>query len=147
MRYGIIDKQCGRFMILSDSLTSLRKTITLHMPQFCVDDIEEYADNGVECGFDGFYYLKGALPEQPAPLAEEVKERRRQYRIENCDSLTLEKVRKTSLGCWTAEDEAAYVKKMREINDYIIRNMPYPAEQEQYLDNGMSVVPHVGIDV
>lgn len=147
MKYGIIDNQTKKFLVVSDNREFLLQTITKHMPQFCAEDIKEYTDEDIVYDYNGICYLKDEDFEIPQPSKEDIRAWRRQYRIDNCDSLTLEKVRKMSLGRWTAEDEAAYVKKMQEIDDYVARNMPYSVMQEQCSENYMSVVPHVGVDV
>lgn len=147
MKYGIIDDQTNKFLIVSDDKVGLQKTVAKHMPQFCVNDIHEYADSDIEYGFDGIYYLKSAFPEQAGPMVDDIRKQRRQYRSENCDYLTLEKVRKTALGCWTDEDEAAYVGKMHEIEDYISLNMPYPFQQEAQSEAEEVVVSPTGTDI
>lgn len=147
MKYGIIDGQANKFLIVSDNLICLQETVAKHMPQFCADDIKEYADSDIEYGFDGVCYLRSALSEELEPTVEYVRNRRRQYRSENCDYLTLEKVRKTALGHWTDEDEAAYVGKMLEIEDYIAQYMPYFAHKKPKGENSGLVIPNVGVDV
>lgn len=147
MKYGIIDCQTDKFLIVSEDKAGLRKTIEKHMPQFCVDDINEYADDDIECGFDGIYYLKNAFSEKIEQATDDIRKWRRQYRSENCDYLTLEKIRKAALGCWTEEDERSYVGKMREIEDYISQNMPYPFQQAPYAGDDGAVVSPVSIDI
>lgn len=147
MKYGILDNQTKKILVLSDNRETLLKTLARHMPQFCVDDVKEFGDDEIENCYNGVCYLKGKDVEMPLPSEKDVRAWRRQYRIENCDSLTLEKVRKTSLGCWTADDEANYVKNMLETDEYVARNMPYPPKRVQCSENETSVVPHVGIDV
>lgn len=147
MKYGIIDKQTNKFLIISDNQAVLRETVAKHMPQFCADDIKEYADSDIECSFDGVYYLRNALLEKIEPTAEDVRNLRRQYRSENCDDLTLEKVRKTALGFWTDEDEAAYVEKMQKIENYIVQHMPYSGHESPNGGNSDLVIPNAGVDV
>lgn len=127
MKYGILGDD-NKFLIIDENLGRITTTITKHMPQFNAADVKGYADDEVEQGYDGIYYLKGFAPEKPALTHEEVKELRKQYRSEHCDYLTSEKIRKSALSTWTEQDEADYVKAMQDVDTYLNENLPYPLE-------------------
>lgn len=77
---------------------------------------------------DGTYYKVVALPEPTPPTDEEIRQMRIQYRREHIDDQTAEKVRKTTNGTWTDEDEAAYLALDAEVTAYIEEHYPYNEE-------------------
>lgn len=82
----------------------------------------------VEQAYNGVWYVKGYVPEAPAPTREEIKQLRKAYRHEHIDDNTLERNRKIANGSWTEEDEAAYLALDAEVTAHIEKNLPYPTE-------------------
>lgn len=60
------------------------------------------------------------------PTKEEIENQRQQYYKEHCDPLTCEKIRKTSIGIWTEEDEQNYINRMNDIKALVEHLYPYP---------------------
>lgn len=70
--YIILDKQDKEKIVLADdNLKRLQDTL-LFKPEFSKADILEVADDEVEKGYDGWWYLKGKAPVQP--LEEKVEQ-------------------------------------------------------------------------
>lgn len=80
----------------------------------------------VEQAYNGAWYLKGYVPEPPAPTYDEISELRKRYRREHIDDNTAERSRKIANDTWTDEDEEAYLALDREVTEYIEANFPYP---------------------
>lgn len=80
----------------------------------------------VEEAYNGSWYLVGYVPEKPAPTTEEIRQQRESYYKEHCDPLTCEKIRKTSIGIWTEEDEQNYINRMNDIKALVEHLYPYP---------------------
>lgn len=60
------------------------------------------------------------------PTTEEIRQQREAYYKEHCDPLTCEKIRKTSIGIWTEEDEQNYINRMNDIKALVEHLYPYP---------------------
>lgn len=70
--YIILDKQDKEKIVLADdNLKRLQDTL-LFKPEFSKADILEAADDELEKGYDGWWYLKGKAPVQP--LEEKVEQ-------------------------------------------------------------------------
>lgn len=97
---------------------------------------EEYSAVADWCNELGEYHIEEIddeycvvkNPEPLPPTTEEIRQRRELYYKENCDPLTCEKIRKTSMGKWTEEDEAEYVNRMNDISAFVNQMYPYPEE-------------------
>lgn len=77
------------------------------------------------------YYEIVAIPEPPAPTAEEIDALRVAYRHEHIDNRTLARIRKTANGTWTEEDETEYLALDAEVTAYIEEHFAYPVESAE----------------
>ena len=82
----------------------------------------------VEQAYNGCWYVKGFVPEPPAPTKEEQEQARKAAYTTEIDPLHARKMRKTILGEWTEEDETEYLEQVRTLSAEIIERYPYPTD-------------------
>lgn len=76
---------------------------------------------------DGTYTVY-AIPPAPAPTKEEQEWARKVAYTNEIDPLHARKAKKVILGEWTEEEEAEYIKKVKELSAEIVERYPYPTD-------------------
>ena len=127
MKYVIVEK--GKCLFVDDNKQRLMKTVEF-LPQYCVVDIKEVADNEIELGFDNCYYMRGKAPIQSIDeYNHQVEESRHNAYEKRTDFLILQRLRKIALGTWCEEDEKKYIANMKKKSEQIQKEFPYRQEE------------------
>ena len=98
---------------------------------------QEYAQLAEYCNANnchimdlGEYLVAVENDPPPPPTKDEIRALRIQYRRDNIDDETNQRVRCMANGTWTEEREAEYLALDAEVTAYIEKNYPYPEESE-----------------
>lgn len=97
---------------------------------------EQYAELAIYCNENDCHiedkgeYLESVPNQHLPPTYDEIKQMRRDYRVDHIDDKTNERTRRQANGSWTQEDEQEYLALDAEVTAWIEENLPYPVEEE-----------------